>query len=86
MKTIDVSSKAEYNKAIKSKGINKINMDFIDDLSDGEIINIRHEYGYEIWDNGEIKGCCCVSSPIYIVNEYTTLDNRQLYNFEISEV
>ena len=79
--TIYVTSKTEYDNAIKANGKNKIEMDFFEDLSDGEFINIRHESGYEIWRDGEIIGACCSSAPVYCVNEFGTTDNRARFNY-----
>jgi hypothetical protein len=81
MDIIYVSSKKEYDNAIKANGKNKIEMDFFDDLSDGDVINIRHESGYEIWQDGEIICACTSSSPVYCVNKYGTTDNRMKYNY-----
>ena len=81
MNTIYVTNKEEYNKAIKASGKNKIVLDYFEDLSSDNIINIRYESGYEIWSNGEIIGACSSSSPVYCVNEYGTTDNRKHYNY-----
>lgn len=81
MNTIYVTSKTEYDNAIKANGKNKIEMDYFEDLSDGDVINIRHESGYEIWCDGGITGACSSSAPVYCVNEYGTTDNRAHYNY-----
>lgn len=69
MNTIYVTSKTEYDNAIKASGENKIEKDYFEDLSDGDHINIRHESGYEIWRDGEIIGACCSSAPVYCEKE-----------------
>ena len=81
MNTIYVTSKTEYDNAIKASGKNKIEMDFFEDLSDGDVINIRYESGYEIWHDGEIISACMSSAPVYCVSEYGTTDNRARYNY-----
>jgi hypothetical protein len=81
METIICKSKKEYDAATKASGRNKIEMDFFEDLSQGEIINIRHESGYEIWQDGEIKCACSSSSPVFIKNEYGTTDKRKQYGY-----
>lgn len=81
METLICKSKAEYDAAIKTSGKNKIEMDFFINLSRGKTINIRHEGGYEIWQDGEIIGACSSSSPVYIKNEYGTTDNRKQYGY-----
>jgi hypothetical protein len=81
METIMCKSKAEYDAATKASGKNKIEMDFFIDLSHGKTRNIRHESGYEIWQDGEIIGACSSSSPVYIKNKYGTTDNRKQYEY-----
>lgn len=83
MKTIYVTSKTEYDNAIKANGKNKIEMAFFVDQSDGDVINIWHESGYEIWKDGEIISACCSSAPVYCVNQYGTTDNRVKYGYPI---
>lgn len=83
MKTIYVTSQAAYDKAIKANGKNKIEMAFFEDLSAGDVINIRYESGYEIWRDGEIIGACSSSAPVYCVSQYGTTDNRAKYGYPI---
>jgi hypothetical protein len=85
MNTINVYSADEYNKAIKLTGKNKIERDYFEILSNTKNnINIRHESGYEIWEDGVITGACSSSAPVYCVNKHGITDNRVKYNYPIN--